>query len=65
MTIHFMCCCGAKTYYLPDKMAGSKVRCPTCRAIMVTPQPTNSGQVVIAAPAEEEHGDQQWSEGEY
>lgn len=50
MTIHFMCVCGGKSYCLPDQMADQKVRCPSCKAIIVVPQP--SDQVVMATPAE-------------
>lgn len=53
MTVHFMCTCGSKTYSLPDSMAGQKVRCPSCQNIIVVPQPSEGGQVVIAVPAED------------
>ena len=52
MTIHFMCSCGGRTYYLPDNMATKKVRCPNCHALIIVPQP--SEQVVLAMPAEDQ-----------
>ncbi|WP_372368491.1 hypothetical protein [Candidatus Uabimicrobium sp. HlEnr_7] len=53
MTVHFMCTCGSKTYSLPDSMAGQKVRCPSCQVIIIVPQPSEGGQVVIAVPADD------------
>jgi len=52
MTVHFMCACGGRTYSLPDKMAGQKVRCPNCKVLLIVPQP--SEQVVLAMPAEDQ-----------
>ena len=51
MTIHFMCTCGGRTYYLPDNMAGQKVQCPNCKDFIIVPNP--SDQVVMARPAED------------
>ncbi len=52
MTVHFMCSCGGKTYYLPNNMAGQKVRCPQCKTLIIVPQPTD--QVVLATPADDQ-----------
>ncbi len=52
MTVHFMCSCGGRTYSLPDKMSGQKVRCPNCKVLIIVPQP--SEQVVLAMPAEDQ-----------
>lgn len=54
MTIHFMCSCGGRTYYLPDNMAGQKVRCPNCRVLIIVPQPSESEKVVLAMPADDQ-----------
>lgn len=53
MTVHFMCNCGSKTYSLPDSMAGQEVRCPACQNIIIVPQASEGGQVVMAVPAGE------------
>lgn len=52
MTVHFMCSCGGRTYSLPDKMSGQKVRCPSCKVLIIVPQA--SEQVVLAMPAEDQ-----------
>lgn len=49
MPITFHCACG-KTLRVQDELAGKRVRCPACQAIVVAPEP----ELEVGMPLEEE-----------
>jgi hypothetical protein len=44
MPIHAQCSCG-KSYQVKDELAGRKVRCAACQAVIVVPKPSREGDL--------------------